>query len=75
MRRETLPPIQQHRFLIRMTNVRSVVVTMLVGGTSKAGRFLSHWPKNFRIHPEASLRSGLVTSSSTAIVRVFWSRA
>jgi hypothetical protein len=50
-----------------------VVVAMLAGGTSSAGRSFRTGHRTSPYMPEASLRLGLATSSSTAIVRVFGS--
>src|SRR5262245_52534832 len=59
----------------RTTNIRSVVVTMLVGGTSSdgCGRLTGHCTSGYI--PGLRRRSGFWTSSSTAIDRVFSSRS
>src|SRR5207244_4208319 len=61
--------------LTRITNVRSVVVTTLVGGTSSdgCGRRTGHCTSGYM--PAPSRRSAFATSSSTGIDRDFSSRS
>ena len=59
----------------RITNVRSVVVTTLVGGTSNEACGRRTGQDTSEYMPGASLRSGFFTSSSTGIVRVLGSRS
>src|SRR5215471_9642495 len=56
--------------LIRITNVCSVVVTTLVGGTNSEDRGFRTGQRTSGYIPGANLRSGFFTSSSTAIVLV-----
>ena len=60
---------------MRITKLRSVVVAMAEGRTNIVGRGLVTGQMTSANIPGASRLSGLLTSSSTGIVRVFGSSA